>query len=248
MAENEQGVRDLNIIKNPDRKMSTFTKIKTYLGKKEPYQPEHVRLGLDLHNPIKVKEDKEADLNRRLEFQIAASEKLKKERKMSEKIEIPKQLKVSSGSGQEHFWLPGGQDKKAVYFDEKLGDKIDPNWFEQSKSDEQLEQAEMLATTEEILDEDIVFTQEGFDILQEAAQEVEPEQEGVDLEITDTPALHYCVVVKNKVIAIVDGIEEVESLVDYAVFSGKPPFEATSLDDIAVFQKLNVKAGIVVIK
>lgn len=236
-----------DIIKNPDRKISTFTKVKTYLGKKEPYQPEHVRLGLDLHNPIKIKEDKEAELNRRLEFQIAASERLKKERKMSEKIEIPKQLKVSSGSSQEHFWLPDGQGKtEAAYFDEKLSDKANSNWFEQSKSDEELEQAEILATTEEILDEDIVFTQEGFDALQEAAQDDEPEQEGVDLEIIDTPASHYCVVVKNKVIAIVDSIEEAESLVDYAVFSGKPPFEATSLEDVAVFQKLSIKAGITV--
>lgn len=210
-----------DVIKNPARNINT----KIYKAQQEPYQPEHVKLGLDLNNPIKMKENKEAELNRRLEFQIASSERLKKEKKMS-KLEIPKQIKVASGASQEHVWLPQTS-------------KLEMDWFDESQSDEGLVQEEIEASSGVILDEEIIIPSESG-----PAEFEDTKIEDIDLEITDTPIANYCIMIDGGVVAIVDSLEEAERVADFALFSGKPPFESVTLENIAVFKRLNIKAGI----
>lgn len=219
------------IIKNPQR-LTTEQQVLKYssVAKRETYQPEYLRFGLDPHSPFSLKQQKAVEEKMKQDFQMALTERRKQEKKMAETL--PKQVKVNSGINQEQIWLP----PQAKYFDEELSSAPDSVWFDPEKSVESLEQEESLSGNEQFLDEDISFTEEGLQALTEATN---PDE--INLEITDTPESQYCVMVNGKVIAIAENKEEAENVVDFAAFSKQTPFQSTSLEDVAVFQRIKIK-------
>jgi hypothetical protein len=187
---------------------------------RQKYMPEYVRLGWEL-DPMQLRQEEE---NRRLDFQISLQDKISKERKMN-KLNVSKQAKVN-----------GELDLDQIEFDgEEKATVPDLFWFDPETSNEELDMKEKEIMSGNILDDEI----------KSPSEEISDDKLTIQPTLLDVKAGQFCLTVRGEIIAVFDSIEEAEEEVDFIIFSNESSFSDVNLEDIAVFKKLKLRAGIV---
>lgn len=252
------------IFTNPARKLN-----KT-LRKQEAYQPEYVRLGLEPGKPAKVSsEDFQYAFNKRKPF--VTSSKGPKETNLLPKTtdkkdplprKYPPQVKVSSGFNHEHTWRPTAE----FYDEETLSveqvDKEDLSWLDESVSTEELEAQEESEKSASIKFDEVKLENKKASklpsktplptkVIKEEEYEEEEYEEDEEREIEEDYSVdsvknnQYCVIVRGETVCISPSLEEIEYTVENILFNSLVE-DDISVDDIMVFKRLSVRAGVVV--
>lgn len=210
------------VVKNPARKFNAM------MGRREPYQPEYMRLGLD---PVVTENNNNAD------FQYAHMKrqnmigKKQQEEKRKPQLNIPKQVMVNSGTNHEHTWHP----ITPRYEEETLPQKSTPQW--EVSDMKQLEDEENDASFGSIRYNEIPDPPN---------QEASPSSKEELLSLEDVAPEEYCVIVDNKILLSTDDLETIESFIDYLLFDSRCPLQDVSAESIFVFKRLVLKTGIII--
>lgn len=235
------------VIKNPSRKANQF------LGKREFYQPEYVKLGIDAPKPNVVpKEDFEYAFSKRKTL-LSSSKKAEEPSKHEDRMRKYKGPMVNSGGNHEHTWHPVAQ-----YFDEEtipleqVDEEIYP--WDKDKDYADLEQEEKKSFSEKINYNEVASTEDyDQDLTDEMNSESKQNKYLKYSEIKKSiknlqsvPVEGYCISVHGNVVYISETLAEVEAMLEYVLFDQKSPLGDVSIEDISVFKKLSIRAGVVV--
>lgn len=237
------------IFTNPARKLN-----KT-LRKQEAYQPEYVRLGLEPGKPRKVSsEDFQYAFNKRKETSLLSKTTDKKD-PLPRKY--PPQVKVSSGFNHEHTWRP-----TAEFYDEETlsveqADKEDLFCLDEYASTEELEAQEESEKSVPIKFDEVKLENKKAPKLpskttlptkvvkEEEYEEDEEKEIEEDYSVDSVKNNQYCVIVRGEIVCISPSLEEIEYTVENILFNSLAE-DDISVDDIMVFKRLSVRAGVVV--
>jgi hypothetical protein len=248
------------IITNPKRNVNTNPQ------KTESYQPEYVRLGLDPIKPAKVpSEDFQYAFGKRKPF-ITSSKKdphmAGKKPHMNDKLatppsissdKFPSQIKISSGFNHEHTWRPTAAyyDEETIPIDQVSKEDVEEFSKLESVTFDELESKEKEIKTKPIKFDEVEDETQFDDMIGELSFKSDPiankQKKEPDLNIDDIKNNQYCVIVRGVIVRVTSSLEEIEHIVESILFNEYDQVEDdVSVDDIIVFKRLSIKAGVVI--
>lgn len=240
-----------DVIRNPARRLGQV------IGKVEKYQPEHVKMGLEPAEPAQVPDtDFRYAFNKRKQFvtsskgpspsaprptkvEVMAAQEMPRNR------EVPKQVRVSSGFNHEHTWRP-----TAEFFDEETlpPEAVNEEWYPaEGKDNAALDEEAQQFATEQIKYDDLDFPEAKAPPPRAPQPKAVPQEKSKKYHhLLDLTAEQYCISVEGNIVYIADDLEQVENMVEYILFDQESPLGDISIESIAVFKRLALKAGVVV--
>lgn len=240
-----------DVIRNPARRLSQI------IGRVEKYQPEHVKMGIDPVEPAHVSDDDfRYAFNKRKQFVTSskgpnpsvakpiAKVEVMAAQEMPRNREVPKQVRVSSGFNHEHTWRP-----TAEFYDEETlpPDAVNEEWYQaEGKDNTTLDEEAKQFSTEQIKYDDLNFPKEKA--IPRARQQKAASQEKSKKyhHLLDLTSEQYCIAVEGNIVFITDDLDQLENMVEYVLFDQESPLGDVSIENIAVFKRLSLKAGVVV--
>lgn len=214
--------------------------------KREKYQPEYVRLGLEPPEVLPVKDtDFRYAFSKRKDF--VTSSDGKKDNPVEpprvavnaykEQKEIPRQMQnVNSGFNHEHTWIP-----TAEYYDEETipPDAVNEELYPyEGKTNQQLDEESSKVASGSINYDEVKLPQE-------RVVKQDNRQYHRLLDLTEN---QYCIAVDGNIVHISEDLNQIENMVEYILFDSESPLGDVSIESIAVFRRLSLKAGILVVE
>jgi hypothetical protein len=260
---NKPGSGKTPVIPNPARKLNKPVK-------QERYMPEYVKLGIDPIKPAKVSSADFLYARDRRKPMVTSSSKeqapkqqapaqLQKPFKLIEN-KYPPQVNVRSGFNHEHTWRPTAQ-----FYDEETGQQNDQEGYvDESVSYEELQAEEATVTSEKIrfdkIEDDFnnavkpelktMSWEEGIHEakanpwLEEEAEAPSSLSSHDSLNINAVNQGEYFILINNQIIDISASLVETEQMVEKILFDESSA--DISAEDVKVFKRCSIKAGVVI--
>ena len=178
--------------------------------------PEYIRLN---KNPIPIMQVKQEEQVRQREFQMGAKEKM-----AQNKLNIPRQLKLSGKA--EDYWVPADNGTPTPHV-----------------STPQLEEESVKINSTPVFEEEIELPLESEEV-EESFMTSPPDDPINKLSLLNSG--EFCIMYNGDIISIQRTLTELEEAIDFIIFSADCPIKDVTLDQLSVFKKMNLRAGVLV--